>query len=109
MWSSGRASHAPTSSSMPAQMRETSLLEMPVSAPRATTRSSTFRVDTPCTNASITTACSATSTRRRGVSSDGKNEPRRSFGTATSRSPDVVDTVLGRWPLRCVVRASLRS
>src|SRR5665647_3950680 len=34
-----------TSSSRPAQIRDTSLLEIPVSAPRALTRSSTLRVD----------------------------------------------------------------
>lgn len=52
-------SHAPISSSKPAQIRDTSLLEMPDSTPSAAIKSSTLRVNTPCTNASITTACSA--------------------------------------------------
>jgi hypothetical protein len=33
----------------PLQVRLTSLLEIPLAAPRAATRSSTLRVDTPCT------------------------------------------------------------
>ena len=40
-------------------MRLTSLLEMPLSAPNARTRSSTLRVLTPCRYASITTANNA--------------------------------------------------
>src|SRR5690554_4603793 len=109
MWSNGRPSHELISSSRLAQMRDTSLLEMPASTPNAVTRSSTLRVDTPCTNASITTACNATSIRRQGASSDGKKLPERSFGIATSTSPDVVETSLDRVPLRCVVRAGERS
>jgi hypothetical protein len=38
------------------QIRETSDLEMPLSPPRALTRSSTLRVETPCTYASMMTA-----------------------------------------------------
>jgi hypothetical protein len=45
--SSGR--NAVTTSSRPAQMRDTSDLEMPESIPSAATRSSTERVDTPAT------------------------------------------------------------
>jgi len=37
------------------------------------------------------TACSALSIRRRGSSSEGKNEPDRSLGILTAMSPDVVD------------------
>lgn len=48
MWSSGRSLNAVISTSRPWQMRETSLLEIPLSAPRALTRS-TARVDTPWT------------------------------------------------------------
>ena len=45
---SDRPRNAATSSSRSAQIRDTSDLEMPVSTPRALTRSSTFRVETPC-------------------------------------------------------------
>jgi len=45
---SERPRNAPTSTSRSAQILLTSLLEIPVSAPSALTRSSTFRVDTPC-------------------------------------------------------------
>ena len=51
------------------------------------------------------TACNAWSMRRRRSSSDGKNDPARSLGICTSMSPAVVDTVLGRCPLRCVPRS----
>ena len=49
MWSRRRLRNASTVSSRPAQMRDTSDLEMPDSAPKAATRSSTERVDTPAT------------------------------------------------------------
>lgn len=45
-------------------------------------------------------AHNARSTRRRGSSSDGNNDPVRVLGIATSTSPAGVDTVRGRWPLR---------
>ncbi len=44
-----RVLNAATSTSRSAQIRETSDLEIPASAPIATTRSSTFLVETPCT------------------------------------------------------------
>ena len=43
-----RPVNAPTSRSRLAQILETSELEIPVSAPNALTRSSTFLVETPC-------------------------------------------------------------
>jgi hypothetical protein len=46
------------------------------------------------------TANSAWSTRRRRSSSEGKNEPARSLGIRSSRSPAVVVRVRGRDPLR---------
>jgi len=55
------------------------------------------------------TANSDWSTRRRRSNSDGKNEPARSFGICNSRSPATVLTVLGRCPLRCAKRVSVRS
>ena len=55
------------------------------------------------------TACNATSMRRRGANRVGKNDPVRSLGIFTVKSPLVVDTVLSRVPLRWVVRASDRS
>ena len=55
------------------------------------------------------TACSATSMRRRGASSAGKNDPVRVLGIFTVTSPTPVVTVLSRVPLRCVVRVSVRS
>jgi hypothetical protein len=42
------------------------------------------------------TAYRAWSTRRRRSSSDGKNNPVRSFGIRSSRSPAVVDNTRGR-------------
>jgi hypothetical protein len=47
--------------------------------------------------------------RRRGASSAGKNDPVRTFGIFTVKSPAVVVTILSRVPLRCVVRVSVRS
>ncbi len=47
--------------------------------------------------------------RRRRSSSEGKNEPTLTFGMRSSRSPAAVVSVLGRWPLRWVVRVSARS
>ena len=57
----------------------------------------------------MTTANSAWSIRRRRSSSDGKNDPARSLGIRSSRSPAVVVIVLAREPLRWFVRASVRS
>jgi hypothetical protein len=89
-------------------MRLTSLLEMPEATPRALTRSWTLRVDTPCTQASMTTAYRARSMRRRRSSRLGKNEPSRSLGMPSSTSPAGVDSNLERWPLRWVRRVSVR-
>jgi hypothetical protein len=89
-------------------MRDTSLLLIPV-PPKATTSASTLRVDTPFTHASITTAYNAWSIRRRRSSTDGKNEPVRSFGICTSTVPPLVITSRGRVPLRSVVRSGVRS
>ncbi len=47
--------------------------------------------------------------RRRRSSSDGKNEPVRSLGIRSSRSPTWLINVRGREPLRCAVRVSVRS
>ena len=51
----------------------------------------------------------ALSTRLRGWSREGKNEPVRSLGMASSTSPAVVATVLGLVPLRRLVRCGVRS
>ena len=51
----------------------------------------------------------ALSTRRRGWSRDGKNDPVRSLGMASSTSPAVVATVLRRLPLRLLVRCGVRD
>lgn len=72
------------------------------------TRSSALRVETPWTLASMITACNALSIRLRRSSSAGKNDPDRSFGICTSTSPEVVETVLGRCPLRWVLLPSAR-
>lgn len=58
MASRRRVRNLPTSSSSPAQIRDTSDFDIPL-PPNATTRSSTARVDTPFTQASITTAYNA--------------------------------------------------
>ncbi len=55
------------------------------------------------------TAHNARSTRRRGSSRLGKNDPTRSFGIRSSMSPAGVDNNRGRAPLRCVTRLSVRS
>ena len=65
----------------PPQMRDTSDLEIPDSAPSAATRSSIERVETPATYASITTAHKAPSMRRRGSSIDGKKLPFPAWGS----------------------------
>jgi hypothetical protein len=56
----------------------------------------------------MTTANSAWSIRRRRSSSEGKNDPVRSLGIRSSRSPAVVLSTRGREPLRWEVRASVR-
>jgi hypothetical protein len=105
---SDRSRNAATSASRSAQIRLTSDLEIPLSAPSALTRSSTLRVEVPCRYASMITANSDWPTRRRRSSSDGKNDPARSFGI---RSPDprtVLDSVRGRCPFRHPARPSVR-
>ena len=82
---------------------------MPDSLPRARTRSSTLRVETPSIHAEQITAYRALSTRLRGWSRDGKNDPVRSSGMAGSTSPAVVATVLRRLPLRLLVRSGVRD
>ncbi len=57
----------------------------------------------------MTTANSAWSIRRRRSSRDGKNEPVRSLGMRSSRSPAVVVSTRGREPLRWAVRDLVRS
>ena len=94
---------------MSLQIRETVDLEIPDSLPRARTRSSTLRVETPSIQAEQITAYRALSTRRRGWSREGKNDPVRSLGMASSTSPAVVATVLRRLPLRLLVRSGVRS
>ena len=89
-----------TSSSIPAQIRLTVDFDTPDSHPRARTRSSTFRVEVPVVYAVMITPHSALSTRRRGSSSDGKNDPTRTFGIRSSRSPVGVDNNRERLPLR---------
>ena len=101
--------NASRSRSSSAQIRDTSDLEIPLVAPRAFTRSSTLRVLTPWTQASMTTANRARSIRRRRSNSDGKKLPVRSLGICSSMSPAAVVTSFGRCPLRWAVRASVRS
>ena len=72
--------------------------------PSAATRSSTARVETPFTQASITTAYRAWSIRRRRSKMTGKNDPCRSFGIRSSTSPAWVATSRGRDPFRSVTR-----
>ena len=80
-----------TSSSIPAQILDTVDFDTPDSQPSARTRSSTFRVEVPVTYAAMSTPHNALSTRRRGSSSDGKNDPTRTFGMRSSMSPAGVD------------------
>ena len=46
--------------------------------------------------------------RRRGSSSEGKNEPSRSLGMRSSTSPALVDSSRALLPLRWVVRLAVR-
>ena len=66
-------------------------------------------METPSIHAWQITEYRALSTLRRGWSRDGKNEPVRSLGMASSTSPAVVATVLRRLPLRLLVRSGVRS
>ena len=74
--------------------------------PRVRTRSSTRRVLTPRTYASWITASRARSARRRGSSRDGKYEPSRTRGIASSTEPTRVSQRRSRYPLRLVSRRS---
>src|ERR671912_1507555 len=105
---SGRVRKASTSGSSSPQIRDTSDLDTP-SSPSAFISSSTFRVETPCTYASWTTASSACSARRRGCSNDRKYVPGRTFGIASSIVPTRVSHVRIRYPLRWPVRSGVRS
>ena len=109
MWSNGWVRNSPTASSMSLQILETVDLEIPDSLPRARTRSSTLRVETPSIQAEQITAYRALSTRLRGQSRDGKNDPCRSLGMARSTSPAVVASFLGRLPFRRLERLLERS
>jgi len=71
---------------MSLQILETVDLEIPDSLPSARTRSSTLRVEIPSIQAEQITAYRALSTRLRGDSRDGKNDPCRSLGMARSGS-----------------------
>jgi hypothetical protein len=73
-------------------MRDTSDFDTP-SKPSALISSSTFRVETPWTYASWTTANNACSARRRGCSNVGKYVPGRTFGIASSIVPTRVSHV----------------
>ena len=66
-------------------------------------------METPSIQAEQITAYRALSTLRRGWSREGKNEPVRSLGIASSTSPAVVATVLGLVPLRRLVRCGVRD
>lgn len=46
--------------------------------------------------------------RRRRSSRLGKNEPSRNLGIPSSTSPAGVDSSLAQWPLRWVIRVSVR-
>jgi hypothetical protein len=76
-----------TSASKSAQIRLTLDLLMPLSAPRARTRSSTLRVLTPGKYASITTANNAWSTRRRRSNKRGEERPRPQLGDPQLQIP----------------------
>ncbi len=93
---------------MPLHSSDTWLFEIPV-IPIAWTRSSTLRVETPWIQASWITATKACSVVRRGSRKPGKYEPFRSFGIFRSSVPSRVSKARWRYPLRCVVRSSLRS
>lgn len=66
-----------------------------------------MRVETPSIHAWQITAYRALSTRLRVW--EGKNDPVRNLGMASSTSSAVVATVLGLVPLRLLVRSLVRS
>ena len=83
---------------------------MPDSLPRARTRSPGLAGGDPLDSGrSRSRRIWALSTRRRGWSREGKNDPVRSSGMASSTSPAVVATVLRRLPLRLLVRSLVRD
>ena len=83
---------------------------MPDSLPRALTRSSGLAGGDPLDSGrSRSRHIWALSTRLRGWSREGKNDPVRSSGMASSTSPAVAATVLRRLPLRLLVRSGVRS
>ena len=94
----------------PSRILETVERLIPDSLPRALTRS-----PGPARGHALDPARSspprirALLTRRRGWSREGKNDPVRSLGMASSTSPAVVATVLGLVPLRRLVRCGVRS
>ena len=103
---SGRSRNAATSSSRFAQIRDTSDLEIPVSAPSAFTRSSTLRVRDAVDvrlhhdrEQRLVDPAAAFQQRRE------ERSLAAASGSADSSSPAVVVRVRGRVPLRCVVRA----
>ena len=114
-WSFGMATtswsvlKAPSWVSSSAQMRETSDFEIPDSGPRAWTRSSSFRVETPCGYASMTTANSTRSIRQRPSRMEGKKLPPPSFGVLKVTSSVSVESSRSRLPFYWVVRDSARS
>ena len=83
---------------------------MPDSLPRARTRSPGLAGGDPLDSGrSRSPRIWALSTRLRGWSREGKNDPVRSSGIASSTSPAVVATVLRRLPLCLLVRSGVRD
>ena len=107
MWSNGRVRNSPAPSSMPvADPRDRRAADARLVAQGLVPGRQALRMGHPLDPApSRSRRIGALSTRRRGWSREGKNDPVRSSGMASSTSPAVVATVLGRLPVRLSVRA----
>src|SRR5689334_5324246 len=106
--SSGRLRKPSTSSSSSAAIADTCDLDRPTT-PREAASFSTRRVDTPSRYDVATTEASARSARRRCSRNDGKYDPVRSFGMASSIVPARVSHSRRRYPLREFTRSGLTS
>ena len=106
--SSGRFRKPSTSSSSSAAIADTCDLDRPVT-PREAASFSTRRVETPSRYDVATTEASARSARRRCSRNDGKYDPDRSFGMASSIVPARVSHSRRRYPLRELTRSGVTS
>jgi hypothetical protein len=106
--SSGRFRKLSTSSSSSAAIALTCDLDKPTT-PREAASFSTRRAETPSRQLVATTEASARSARRRCFRNDGKYDPARSLGIASSIVPARVSHSRRRQPLRELTRSGVTS